>query len=136
MSGEMNLSKLLATMSPQLQDDVYVFVTVENGRFANYAHLSPLATFVEAEGLTLVLSQASADSATLPYETTFKCITLLVHSSLEAVGLTAAVATKLAQHGISANVIAAYYHDHIFVQTTKADLALNALRALSDKHNR
>ncbi|MEH6453460.1 MAG: ACT domain-containing protein, partial [Psychromonas sp.] len=38
---------------------------------------------------------------------------------------------KLASHGISANVIAAYYHDHIFVQAEKADQALLALKELS-----
>ncbi len=47
---------------------------------------------------------------------------------MEAVGLTAAVATKLASYGISANVVAAYYHDHIFVQIEKADEALLALK--------
>ncbi|WP_229764900.1 ACT domain-containing protein, partial [Vibrio cholerae] len=40
---------------------------------------------------------------------------------------TAAFATKLAEHGISANVIAGYYHDHIFVQKEKAQQALQAL---------
>ncbi|WP_238326176.1 ACT domain-containing protein [Marinomonas sp. S3726] len=54
---------------------------------------------------------------------------MTVHSSLDAVGLTAAVATKLAEHDISANVIAAYYHDHIFVQKEKADAALQALKS-------
>ena len=55
----------------------------------------------------------------------------MIHSSLEAVGLTAAVSTKLATKGISANVIAAYYHDHIFVSAEKAELALLALKELS-----
>jgi hypothetical protein len=62
------------------------------------------------------------------FESVFSGITLTVHSSLDAVGLTAAVATKLAEYDISANVIAAYYHDHIFVQTEKSELALKALR--------
>ena len=61
----------------------------------------------------------------------FKGITLTVHSSLDAVGLTAAVANKLTEKGISANVIAAYYHDHIFVQTEKAALAIEALNEFS-----
>ncbi|HBY88217.1 MAG TPA: transporter, partial [Colwellia sp.] len=30
-------------------------------------------------------------------------------------------------NNISANVIAAYYHDHIFVQSEKAELALKVL---------
>lgn len=65
------------------------------------------------------------------YESLFKQITLTVYSSLDALGLTAAVARKLASHGISANVVAAYYHDHIFVQKEKADEALLALKELS-----
>ena len=82
---------------------------------------------MEAEGLTLVITKDNADKAKLEYESVFKCITLLIHSSLEAVGLTAAVSTKLAENGISANVVAAYYHDHIFVQSVKAEIALDAL---------
>ena len=133
MSGETNLSKLLATMAPQLLADEYVFVTVENGRYGDYATLSPIATFMEAEGLTLVLTKTKADKGGLNYEATFRCITLLVHSSLEAIGLTAAIATKLATHQISANVIAGYFHDHIFVQAEKAESAMSALYALSQE---
>jgi len=78
--------------------------------------------------LTLVISAEVATQANLKFEGTFKQITLTVHSRQEAVGLTAAVATKLASFGISANVIAADYHNHIFVQTEKAEQALSALR--------
>ncbi|MCH9673679.1 MAG: ACT domain-containing protein, partial [Gammaproteobacteria bacterium] len=65
-------------------------------------------------------------------ESIFKRITLTVHSSLDAVGLTAAVSTKLAEHDISANIVAGYYHDHIFVQTQRATHAMAALRELSE----
>ena len=54
----------------------------------------------------------------------------LVHSSLEAVGLTAIVSGKLAAYEISANVIAGYYHDHIFVPEQFADEALERVRNL------
>ena len=74
----------------------------------------------------------TADSFDLPYDGIFRCITLGVHSSLEAVGLTAAVAGKLAAHGIAANVIAAYFHDHVFVQANLADRAIGLL--LEDKN--
>ena len=127
MSGETNLNKLLSSMSPKLLDDEYVFCSVENGQYGDFIDLSPLATYIEAEGLTLVITKDNADKAELEYESVFKCITLLIHSSLDAVGLTAAVSTKLAENGISANVVAAYYHDHIFVQSVKAELALDAL---------
>ena len=127
MTGETNLNKLLSSMSPKLLDDEYVFCSVKNGQYGDLIDLSPLATYMEAEGLTLVITKDNADKAKLEYESVFKCITLLIHSSLEAVGLTAAVSTKLAENGISANVVAAYYHDHIFVQSVKAELALDAL---------
>jgi hypothetical protein len=68
----------------------------------------------------------------LSYEGVFRCITLGIHSSLEAVGLTAAVAGKLATHGIAANVIAAYFHDHIFVQSELADRAIGILSEYSN----
>jgi uncharacterized protein len=90
-----------------------------------------MASFCEDEGLTLLVTKESADKAGFNYESIFKCIALKVHSSLDAVGLTAAVSSKLAERGISANVIAAYYHDHIFVQAEKVDAALSALNEFS-----
>ena len=90
-----------------------------------------MASFVEREGLTLVLPSEAAERASLAFEGVFRQITLSVHSSLEAVGLTAAVAAKLTAKGISANVIAAYYHDHIFVPADKAQAAFRALQEFS-----
>ena len=126
MLGETNLDKLLESMSPALIPGEYVFCTVK-GEYSDFQALSPLATFHESEGLTLVVTKEAAVAHQLSFESVFKGITLTVHSSLDAVGLTAAVSTKLAGKGISANVIAAYYHDHIFVQTEKAELAIEAL---------
>ena len=130
MAGETQLSTLLASMSPQLQPEEYVFCCLQHPDIA-HTQLSPIATFRESEGLTVVITKAEAMAHQLPYESIFKCITLTVHSSLDAVGLTAAVATKLAQYDISANVIAAYYHDHIFIQAEKADAAMSALLEFS-----
>jgi hypothetical protein len=90
-----------------------------------------LASFQEDEGLSLILEQTAADKAGLIYESVFRGITLTVHSSLDAIGLTAAVVGELAEHGISANVVAASYHDHIFVPRDKAEQALKLLVALS-----
>lgn len=130
MAGETDLNKLLSSMAPKLRDNEYVFCTMANGRYGDYPQLMPFASFLEDEGLTLVISKAVADQHGIPYETVLKAITLTVHSSLEAVGLTAVVATKLAEKGISANVIAAYYHDHIFIQANRAEDALAALKEL------
>ena len=59
------------------------------------------------------------------------CITLRIHSSLAAVGLTAAVSGALAAEGISANMIAGFHHDHILLPAADADRALDILKGLS-----
>lgn len=131
MAGETDLSKMLAALAPELHDEEYVFCTVGNGRYGDHPELEPIAAFAEAEGLTLVIPRHRAEAHGIPYEAVFKCITLSVHSSLEAVGLTAVIATKLAEKSISANVIAAFYHDHVFVQPHRAEAALTALEELA-----
>lgn len=130
MSGIEDLNVLLRTMEPHLADSEFVFCTVA-GSISDHQKVTPLATCQEQEGLTLVLPRDQADQAGLSYAGVFKQITLSVHSSLHAVGLTAAVATQLAAKGISANVIAAYYHDHVFVPIEVIDQAMQALRDLS-----
>ncbi|CAH6804256.1 Aspartokinase [Vibrio chagasii] len=131
MTAITDLDILLKSMSPELIEGDYVFCTVDGG-LADYVHLNPMATFREKEGLTLVLTEEVATQAQLSFDGVFSMITLSVYSSLEAVGLTAAFATKLGSYGISANVIAGYYHDHIFVQKHKADQAMSALREFSE----
>ncbi|MCE4936595.1 ACT domain-containing protein [Aliivibrio fischeri] len=129
MSGVFELDELLKTMKPELLTQEYVFCSVE-GDLKEYISLNPIGTFVEQEGLTLVLEKDVALKENIPFEGVFRQITLTVHSSLDAVGLTAAVSTKLASKGISANVVAAFYHDHIFVPSSKAELALSALKEI------
>lgn len=130
MSGITELDTLLKSMAPRLLEPEFVFCTV-SGALVDYVSLNPVATFFESEGLTLVLEKGVAINAGLPFASSFRQITLTVHSSLEAVGLTAAVSAKLAAKGISVNVIAAYYHDHIFVQSSKAEMALLTLKEFS-----
>lgn len=133
MSGETNLSTLLATMEPELGLDEYVFCSV-NGEISKYAHMNPVATVMEAEGLTLILTEPSAKDFGFEYSGTYRRITLRVHSSLEAVGLTAAISERLTSVQISANVVAGYYHDHIFVPSARAEQAVTELRSLSRDH--
>ena len=134
MAGETNLKTLLASMSPSLDDTDWVFAVVGE---EDAIPLTPLAiaSFREAEGLTLVLPQAAADDLK-NVSAPMSRITLEVHSSLEAVGLTAAIAGALAEEVISANVVAAYYHDHIFVPKASADRALAVLQALTTSPSR
>lgn len=130
MSGETDLDRMLEQLSPVLVAGTFVFCTVD-GQYSDYAELSPKGTFVEEEGLTLILDQQTADTAGITYESVMRMITLSIHSSLDAVGLTAAVSARLTQHQISANVVAAFYHDHIFVQADKAEQAVAALSNLA-----
>ena len=130
MAGEEDLDTLLVLLEPSLLPGDFVFCTAANLKYGDFAELQPLASYQEEEGLTLVLAKQSADVAGLAYDSVFNCITLMVHSSLEAVGLTAAVSGKLAANGISANVMAAYHHDHVFVPENKAQLALQLLTEL------
>ncbi len=129
-SGETDLSRLLDGLAPRLREQEYVFCCVAGPGQVDPA-TAPLATFHEEEGTTLVLERAAADAAGLQYGPVLRCITLQVHSSLAAVGLTAAVSGALANAGISANVIAAYHHDHVFVPTDRADEALAILESLA-----
>ncbi len=127
MTGESDLDKLLASMSPRIIDGEYVFCTFQNADYGEHPELQPIAAVSETEGLTLIIPRSRADEQNLTYEAVFRGITLTSHSSLSAVGLTAAFSVKLAGNGISANVIAGYYHDHIFVQSEYAEKAVEAL---------
>ena len=131
MLGETDLKKLITSMTPILLSDEYIFGMLEQVDYQQLSVLEPVGTFQEKEGLTVMLKKDKADQHNIGYQGVFKCITLNVHSSLDAVGLTAAVSTKLTQANISANVVAAYYHDHIFVAAKDADNALAALQELA-----
>ncbi len=130
MAGERDIKKLLKNMTPTLCKQEYVFVTTSK-KIDEILALNPLCTFMEEEGLTLIVEKDIAISNGLKFEGIFKKITLKIHSSLEAVGLTAAVATQLKDNNISANVVAAYYHDHIFVQANLSEKAINCLNELT-----
>lgn len=133
MSGEKDLNKLLKTMSPTLILGEYIFCSFEDALYGDHADLAPIAAVKETEGLTLVIPRPIADEHQLSYESVFRCITLNVHSSLDAVGLTAAVSAKLTEYGISANVLAGYFHDHIFIQRKLAEKAMAAIRELTTR---
>lgn len=127
-----DLPTLLASMQPVLagEGDV-VFVKSKDLSMRDAAALDPWMLFREDEALTLILPTATADAQKLSHDGTMRRITLKVHSSLEAVGLTAAVSACLTEAGISANVVAAYHHDHIYVPSADADRAVAALQSLS-----
>ena len=129
MAGTTNLEELIKNMTPKLNEGSYVFVTVEESIAIDGTAI--ICEFKEPEGTTLILEKSKADELHLAYDYVAAWITLTVHSSLDAVGLTAAFSNELAKHQISCNVIAAYFHDHIFVAEKDAQKAIDALLALS-----
>ncbi|MFJ1601235.1 ACT domain-containing protein [Streptomyces sp. NPDC088261] len=138
MSGEKDLRVLLSGMRPELNPGRYVFTTVggpagADGPAGIPAGVTPVVTVAEREGLTLVARLEEADAAGLPYDYVAGWITLRVHSALEAVGLTAAVAQELASAGVSCNVVAGFHHDHLFVPYERAAEAVALLEDLAGR---
>jgi len=114
VTGERDLAALIAQLQPRLYPARYEFAVAASEGFA----AGTFAVIAEEEGLTRVAESPTGEWAR---------ISLGVHSSLEAVGLTALLSSRLADLGISANVIAAFHHDHFFVPWERKDEAVEAL---------
>jgi len=131
MPGELKLTTIIKNLQPVLMDDDYVFCSLPGKVYGDASDLEPLACVREPEGLTLVLTAETARKEKLVFHGKFRCIRLEVHSSLESVGLTAAVSNALAAQDISANLIAGTHHDHILVPAKKSSQAMEILIRLS-----
>jgi hypothetical protein len=125
-----DLPELLRKMRPVKRPGVFVFATIPDlARIPT----GTIAWFREDEGISVVLPRDEAKRLGIEFTFESAWITLTVCSALEAVGLTAAVAAKLAEEGISCNVVAGYHHDHLFVPVRRAEDALAALERLQQK---
>ena len=133
MTGELNLDVLLKSLKAELVDGTYVFATLTYDAIP--PDLTPRMMFREAEGTTLILEQAQADAAGIDYAFPCRMITLDVHSSLEAVGFIARIATELAKAGMGVNPVAGFYHDHLFVPDGREQDALEILAKLAAQSN-
>jgi uncharacterized protein len=137
VSGERDLRRLLAAMEPVLRPGEFVFAVLgDESRLGEVAVEATVreedeATVREEEGLTVVVARERADDLGLAYDFAAAWITLRVHSALDAVGLTAAVSRALADAGMSCNVLAGAYHDHLLVPAGRGDEAVAILRELS-----
>ncbi len=129
MSGEKNLEVLLKTMKPKHNVGEFVFCTTDHLEQINISQI--IMSFQEEENITIIAKKEVADQLNLEYSFVASWITLTVHSALEAVGLTAAFSNALSENGISCNVVAAYYHDHIFIDVKDTEKAMNVLNAFS-----
>lgn len=129
MSKDNNISTLLANLSPQLNEGKYVFVTTE---LINHVPFTEIISLIqEDEGFSLILKKEVADRLNLQYSYVASWITLSLPTSLDAVGLTAAFSNELAKKKISCNVVAGFYHDHIFVDHKDTKAALSVLNSMS-----
>ena len=129
MAGETNLKALLQHMEPVLNEGEFVFCTSADTLQIDSRDI--IGSFREKEGMTLIVAKEKADAHQLTYDYVAAWITLNIHSALDAVGLTAAFSNALATADISCNVIAGYYHDHIFVAKADAEKAMEVLKQLS-----
>lgn len=129
MSGEKNLEKLIKTMEPKLNKGEYVFCNLKNGSKFNFD--KAVLIFKEDEGVTVIVTKDYADKLGMSYTFISSWITLNVHSALDAVGLTAAFSSALTKQNISCNVVAGYYHDHIFVDKNDAVKAMLTLKNMT-----
>ncbi len=140
-TGEINLSVLLSTLQFSVHPNVFVFVfaSAANDSSSSPALLSQLPpsaiqmSFREAEGTTVITALDGLKEYCPDLEYQFPCrmITLQVHSSLEAIGFMAIIASELAGKGISCNPVSGYYHDHLFVPVAMVDDALEVLTRIA-----
>ena len=121
---------MIAAMNPLLDHETYCFVTVPDGYRSRRIAEVALAAFREEEGWSFVLKTDAARAFDLAAGSVYRRIVLQVHSDLDGVGLTAAVAGALAEAGIACNCVAAFHHDHIFVPEIDGEQALDILREL------
>jgi hypothetical protein len=128
VSGERDLGRLLADLRPEVAAEPYVFAQATDGVVPG--GVTPFATVAEDEGLTLVVTRDEADRLGLAYDYVAARITLRVHSDPAAVGMTAAFSRVLADAGLSCNVIAGFFHDHLLVPWERADEAVRLLEGL------
>jgi hypothetical protein len=134
MIGETDLAKILKTLKPKHNVGDYVYCVVND---LNKFNLNEIIFFFrEEEGITVVLKKEVADKLKLDYTFVAAWIKLTVHSSLESVGLTAAFSKALSEEAISCNVVAGYYHDHIFVPKKDAEKALKVFTKLSESSSK
>lgn len=129
MAGETKLSQLIRHMTPKLNEGEYAFCTVTS--LEGISRADTICEFKEEEGVTVIIEKSKADKLNLLYDYVASWISLEIHSSLEAVGFTAAFSNALAKYNIGCNVVAGYYHDHIFVNKDHVNKALEVLKKLS-----
>ena len=131
MSGYKELSYLLKNMEPTHVPGSYVFGTVSAETLETLSYTVRLV-FREDEAITVIVEREIADANSISYGAVWSLVTMTVHSDLEAVGFLAKITSVLAEAGITANTVSAFYHDHLFVPEDRMEESLSLLRNLSN----
>ncbi|OBT39848.1 hypothetical protein VE00_09107 [Pseudogymnoascus sp. WSF 3629] len=130
--GETDLPTLLSTMTFTLSPTTYVYLTTTLPLPPLLSTLDPILTFREREGTTLITTLDLATAHGHEYTYACRVITLEIHSSLEAVGFMAVISMGLTERGCSANVVSAFFHDHLFVPVGMEGVAMEVLGGLKE----
>jgi len=129
-------SEMIAGMTPVLRPEIFVFTTTNDPDLVASLYSEAISTFKEDEGISMLIPVETAKKSKLPADSPMRCITLNVFSSLEGVGLTAAVSAALGNNGIACNMVAAFHHDHVFVPSKMCDQAMAVLLSLQNQADR
>ncbi len=124
--------QMISGMTPVLQPGTFVFITTKDNSLVAALFPDAISTVREDEGMSMLIPVELAESSKLNVEHPMRCITLNVFSSLESVGLTAAVSTALGEHAIPCNMVAAFHHDHVFLPAEMCDQAMEVLTSLQN----
>lgn len=131
MAGIEDLGEMLRNLSVSRRPGTWTMVSIGQPTNTPVGLSADIAAVItETEGITVVATVEEAERRGWPAEFRAAWLTLEIHSSLEGVGLTAAVSAALADHGIPANMVAGYYHDHILVPEASADAATTIINGL------
>jgi len=125
--------EMISGMTPVLQPGDFVFVTSNDPELVASLFAKAISTFKEEQGMSMLVPVELAIKSGQVVDHPMRCITLNVFSSLQGVGLTAAVATALGTNDIPCNMVAAFHHDHVFVPSEKSDEALAVLISLQNQ---
>jgi hypothetical protein len=140
MGGEKDLSVILKSVEFLISEQDFVYVSIDSDYFEVTRlllenQIQPEMVFIEGDFVTLIVDVSISSLVRELFTSTevaylSKKITCNIHSALDGVGLTQIISTTLAEHQIPCNIVAAYYHDHVFVEKEKADLAHKLLEKL------
>ena len=125
--------KALSSLAPVLQPGTLVFVSMFQNSVTDDVLKLAKATFVEDEGMSLILPRTEAVRLGLAFDATYRQITMMMNSKFGVLGLDATIGRELANEGIESFFINATNHPHALVPARQAEGAVEVLRELREK---